>query len=122
MQETLETRVTLLEKEDMHLSQALNEHSRRTETGMSEVNQKLSVLIQAQTENVGINRDLVIITRDLSSIMRKYEKLEENTNKRLTTVETFMSNTKFALFLIKNTPIIAATTGIIGAAAYFLKV
>jgi predicted nucleic acid-binding Zn-ribbon protein len=115
MQETLETRVTLLEKEDTHISHALNEHSKRTEHSLNEIKTQVSIMVQLQTEIVGISRDL-------SSMMQKHDRLEENINKRLNPIETFMSNTKFALFLIKNTPIIAATTGIIGAAAYFLRV
>ena len=114
MTDSIETRVTLLEKEDMHIAQALNDHSKRTESNLNDIKSQVSMMVKLQTEIVGISKDL-------SSMMSNHDRLKDDMNKRFIPVETFITQTKFTLFLIKNTPTIAIATVILSAGAYFIN-
>lgn len=120
MPEDIETKVAVLERDSMHITAALKEHAKRTDKSLGEIKEEVSKMVSLQSEIVGINRLL-------SEFIKKHDKLEENFNRKLddlssrvAPLETFLSNTKFTLLIIKHLDKIGVTAGVIAAIAYFM--
>ena len=120
MPEDIETRVALLEKEDMHITAALKEHAKRTDKSLGEIKEEVSRMVSLQSEIVGINRLL-------SEFIKKHDKLEQSFNTKLDTLservkplENFHNNAKFSLILIKHFDKIGILGALVAAIAYFI--